>query len=247
MITGHSLAWTFFSMATATRGSTPSPKATTATATPAVPRKAPLSDRLGEWVTTHRTASSWIGAAIAVAVGLFLWTQTTKTKSEDVASRDLQNARFAFESQNLPLAASGFSRIIENFSGTNAAEESHLLLANVRLLQGQPQQAVEVLRDYAPGAGRAYRSQAYGLLGAAYENLGRFQEAAGAYDTGAEAARLDFLKAQMLSDAARAWVAAGDTAKAIANYRRILKDFSDEGIATEAKVRLAELTKGAVS
>jgi hypothetical protein len=42
-------------------------------------------------------------------------------------------------------------------------------------------------------------------------------------------------------------VAAGDTAKAIANYRRILKDFSDEGIATEAKVRLAELTKGAVS
>ena len=191
-------------MATATRGSTPSPKATTATATPAVPRKAPLSDRLGEWVTTHRTASSWIGAAIAVAVGLFLWTQTTKTKSEDVASRDLQNARFAFESQNLPLAASGFSRIIENFSGTNAAEESHLLLANVRLLQGQPQQAVEVLRDYAPGAGRDYRSQAYGLLGAAYENLGRFQEAAGAYDTGAEAARLDFLKAQMLSDAARA-------------------------------------------
>ena len=234
-------------MATVTRG-TPSPKATTATTTtPPVARNASLSERSVEWVKTHRTVSSWIGTAIAVAAGLFVWTQTTKTRSQDIASRELQNARFAFESQNLPLAASGFSRIIENYSGTNAAEESHLLLANVRLLQGQPQQAVEVLRDYAPGAGGAYRAQAYGLLGAAYENLGRFREAAGAYDTGAAAARLDFLKAQMLSDAARAWVAAGDSAKAIANYRRILKDFSGEGIATEAKVRLAELTKGAVS
>ena len=234
-------------MATVTR-STGSAKVTSVTSTAGpFDRKAPLSERSVEWVKTHRTISSWIGGAIALAAGLFLWTQTSKTKLQDIASRDLQNARFAFESQNLPLAASGFSRIIENFSGTNAADESHLLLANVRLLQGQPQQAVEVLRDYAPGAGGAYRAQAYGLLGAAYENLGRFQEAAAAYDTGAEAARFDFLKAQMLSDAARAWVAAGDSAKAIANYRRILKDFADAAIATEAKVRLAEITKGAAS
>ena len=226
---------------------TRSGKAAPATSSAAIQRNAPLSDRFGDWIKRHRTVSLWIGAAILLAVGLFLWTQSTKGRSQDIASRDLQNARFAFESQNLPLAASGLSRIIENYSGTNAAEESRLLLANVRLLQGQPQQAIEVLRDYAPGAGRAYRAQAYGLLGAAYENLGRFQEAAGAYDAGVEAAQLDFLKAQMLSDAARAWVAAGDTAKAIRNYQRILKDFADEGIATEARVRLGEITKGAVS
>jgi tetratricopeptide (TPR) repeat protein len=93
------------------------------------------------------------------------------------------------------------------------------------------------LKDYAPGAGRAYRAQAYGLLGAAYENLGRSRAAAEAYESGVTAAQLDFLKAQMLSDAARSWVAAGDTSKAIANYQRILKDFSKEGVATEAKVR----------
>src|SRR6266567_2766256 len=80
-----------------------------------------------------------------------------------------------------------------------------------RLLQGQSQQAVEVLRDFAPSAGAAFRAQAYGLLGAAYENLGKPREAAAAYQTGAERARMGFLKAQMLSDAGRAWVAAGDT------------------------------------
>jgi TolA-binding protein len=42
-------------------------------------------------------------------------------------------------------------------------------------------------------------------------------------------------------------VSAGDSAKAVAAYQRIVKDFPKEGAATEAKVRLAELTKGAVS
>ena len=207
--------------------------------------KEPLSNRLGAWIASHRTVSSWIAVVIVVGVGLFLWTQSTKRRTEELASRELQGARFAFESQNLPLAASELARIIENYSGTNAAQEGRLLLGNVRLLQGQPQQAIDALRDYAPGAGKAYRAQAFGLLGAAYENLGRFQDAAGAYETGSNDARLDFMKAQMLSDAARAWVAASDTAKGIAAYQRIVKEFPKEGAVTEAKVRLAELTKGA--
>jgi tetratricopeptide (TPR) repeat protein len=106
---------------------------------------------------------------------------------------------------------------------------------------------VEVLRDNAPRAGRAYRPQAYGLLGAAYENLGRFREAGEAYENGSAAARLDFQKAQLLSDAGRAWTIAADTARAIDVYQRIVKDFPNDGAVTEAKVRLGELRKGTVS
>ncbi|HEV2669560.1 MAG TPA: tetratricopeptide repeat protein [Gemmatimonadales bacterium] len=206
-----------------------------------------MSDRAGAWIAAHRTLSTWIAAIIIIAGGVFFWMQSTNRRADEIASRELQGARFAFENQNLPLAASELARVVENYSGTNSAEEGRVLLANVRLLQGQPQQAIDVLRDYAPGAGKPYRSQAYGLLGAAYENLGRFKDAGEAYESGASAARLDFLKAQMLSDAGRAWVAAGDTAKAITAYQRIVKDFPKEGAVTEAKVRLAELTKGAVS
>ncbi len=233
------------STATRSTGSVKTPQAT-ATDRPFA-SKEPLSDRLNAWIVAHRTLSTWIAAIIIIAAGLFLWTQSTKRRSEEIASRELQGARLAFESQNLPLAASELARIVENYSGTNAAQEGRLLLANVRLLQGQPPQAIDVLRDYAPGAGKAYRAQAYGLLGAAYENLGRFRDAGEAYETGSSAARLDFLKAQMLSDAGRAWVAAGDTAKAIGAYQHIVKDLPKEGAVTEAKVRLAELTKGAAS
>jgi len=204
----------------------------------------PFFERVGAWINTHRQAAAWIGAAIVVGLVLFVWTMSSNRRSEEIANRELQGARFAFENQNLPLAASELARIVENYSGTNAAQEGRLLLAQVRLLQGQPQQAIDVLKDFAPSAGKAFRAQAYGLLGAAQENLGRFRDAAEAYQNGAEAARLDFLKAQMLSDAGRAWTNAADTVKAIATYRRIVNDFPKEGTATEAKVRLGELTKG---
>ncbi len=84
-------------------------------------------------------------------------------------------------------------------------------------------------------------------LGAAYEDMGQARQAGEAYENGSAAARLDFLKAQMLSDAGRAWTSAGDTTRAVADYRRILTEFAKEGMAAEAKVRLSELTKGTVS
>ena len=206
-----------------------------------------FSDRVVDWIKAHRQVSSWGAAILIVAAGLFAWKLVTDRRLEEAASRELQGARFAFENQNLPLARNELSRVIENYSGTNAAEEGRLLLANVHLLEAHPQQAIELMRSHAPGAGRAFRAQAYGLLGAAYENTGRFREAAEAYESGAEAGRLDFQKAQLLSDAGRAWTSAADTSRAIAAYKRIIEDFPKEGMVTEAKVRLGELTKGAAS
>jgi len=217
------------------------------TSAPAGAQRPPRSERLLDWFQAHRQITSWLGAILIVGAGLFVWTLSTKRRTEEIASRDLQGARFAFENQNYPLAASELAKVIANYSGTNAAAEARILLANSRLLEKQPQQAVTVLKDFAPGAPQAYRAQAYGLLGAAYENMGKPRDAGEAYENGSAAARLDFLKAQMLSDAGRAWTVAGDTTKAVAAYRRIVNEFGKEGIAGEAKVRLGELTKGTAS
>lgn len=204
----------------------------------------PFVERVVAWTRTHKRFTSWTTTVLVIAAALFVWTASSNKRSEAIAGRQLQGARYAFDNQNLPLAASELARVIENYSGTNAAAEGKLLLAQVRLLQGQSAQAVELLRDFASGAPGPFRAQAYGLLGAAYENLGKSREAAEAYQNGAERARLDFLKTQMLSDAGRAWTAAGETAKAIAAYRRIVDEFPKEAAVTEARVRLGELTKG---
>lgn len=215
-----------------------------ATRPPVASRGEEVLGAVARWIRAHRQASIYGGVAILAAVFFGAWTLLSGRQTERRAEEQLGQARFAFEAQNLPLAASEFARIAENYAGTKAAQEATILLAQVRLLQGQSGQALDVLKSFAPSAGRAYRAQAYGLLGAAHENLGQMREAAEAYQEGAAAALWPFLAAQLLSDAGRAWVAAGDTVRALEAYRRVLSEYPKEIPVVEAKVRLGELTGG---
>ena len=204
-----------------------------------------LAARLWAWIQGHRQASTYGALAIVAVAGLLWWNHISMRQSEERAGTALNEARLAFETKNYALASSELSQVAENYSGTRAAQEATILLAQIRLLQGQSQQAIDQLKTFAGKADADYRSQAYGLLGAAYDNVGHPQEAAGAYEQAAASARMDFLRAQFMSDAGRAWVAAGDTAKAVSDYQAIVLKYDSVGTATEAKVRLGELTRGA--
>lgn len=197
-----------------------------------------------DWLSRHRKALSWGSVLVIAAAVLFTWNFLSKRQSERVASQQLSSARFAFESKNYALAASELSRIAENYAGSRSAEEASILLAQTRLAQGQSQQAIDVLKQFAPKASADYRSQAYGLLGAAYENVGHPKEAAEAYEQASKSARLPFERAQALSDAGRAWLAARDTGRAVAAYQEIVSKLDSTGSAFEAKVRLGELQGG---
>lgn len=181
---------------------------------------------------------------VIVAAGLIAWNRLSTRQSERIASQQLSSARFALESKNYALAASELSRIAENYSGSRSADEASILLAQTRLAQGQSQQAIDVLKQFAPKASADYRSQAYGLLGAAYENVGHPKEAADAYELAAKDGRMPFERAQFLSDAGRAWLAARDTGRAVAAYQEIVSKLDSTGSAFEAKVRLGELLVG---
>lgn len=200
---------------------------------------------LVQWVKRHRQASGYIAIALALGAVLLAWSTLSNRTVELQASARLAQARLAVDSRNYALAASELSQLVENYAGSRAAQEGTILLAQVRLAQGQSQQAIQVLSTFAPRAGRTYRAQAYALLGAAYENAARPKDAAEAYERAAETAQFPFLRAQFLSDAGRAWVAAGDTTKAVAAYRAIIIQRDSTGSVTEARVRIGELTRGA--
>jgi tetratricopeptide (TPR) repeat protein len=200
---------------------------------------------LTQWVKGHKQAAAYIAVVLAVAAALFVWNLLSTRTAERSAGRQLEQGRLALASRNYQLAASVLSQVVENYAGTHAAQEGTILLAQVRLAQGQSQQAIDVLKGFAPKAGRDYQAQAYGLLGAASENAAHPRDAAGAYQQAADAAPYPFLRAQFLSDAGRAWLAAGDTAKALAAYETIVQKLDSTGALTEAKVRIGELTKGA--
>jgi tetratricopeptide (TPR) repeat protein len=214
------------------------------TARPVVQDSDDALRRVIAWIKAHRQLSLWVAVIVVVGGGLLWWNALSTRQSEQNAGRALASARLAFESRNFPLASSELSRIIANYSGTHAAQEANLLLAQVRLAQGQSQSAIELLRRFAPAASREFRAQAYGLLGGAYENVAHPKEAAEAYQQAAETAPMPFLRAQFLSDAGRAWTTAGDTGKAVAAYQEIVTKLDSTNTVMEAKVRLGELTRG---
>ena len=202
-------------------------------------------ETVGGWVRRYRRQLSWGLGILVIAAGLFGWKRVSTRQSERNASQQLNSARFALESKNYGLAASELARIRENYSGTRSANEASILLAQVRLAQGQSQQAIEILKQFAPEAHADYRSQAFGLLGAAYENVAHPREAAEAYEAAAQHGRLPFQRAQFLSDAGRAWLAAGDTVRARSDYEEIVSKLDSTSTAVEAKARLGELAGGA--
>ncbi len=196
------------------------------------------------WIHQNRRILIGAGAVVLVVAGGIWFSLSARQRREAFAARSLATARTAAQAGNLPLAASDLARLIDSYGGTMAADEAVILLAQVRLLQEQPEQAITVLeRALEAGLDEQFEAAVLGLLGGAFENLERMSDAARAYERAAQASWYDFLAAQYLIDAGRAHWSAGDTVSAVAAYERIVNDFPDSPSALEAKVRLGELTR----
>ena len=201
-----------------------------------------IDERVTEWAKKNRRTATIVVVAVALTGGggWFWW--TAKERRESFAERALQQARSSAEAGNLPLASSDLARMVSTYSGSRAGEEGALLLAQVRLLQNQAALAVGDLQKFvASGPRQEFRGPASGLLGTALEEVNKPAEAARAYEAAAAASPYKGVKAQYLLDAARAYVAAGDTARAASIYEQIIRDQKNGNSAVEAQVRLGEL------
>jgi outer membrane protein assembly factor BamD (BamD/ComL family) len=184
--------------------------------------------------------------AIAVAIVLVVWFVVASNKRKEAfAARSLNQARTAAEAGNLPLASSELQKLISAYKGTDAASEAVITLNQVRMINGQNELAVVGLREFLNGnPPEQYRTPASGLLGAALENAKQWGEAGKAYTQASNMAQVEYLKAQYLVDAGRAYRLGGKLDEAAAAYRTILKKYPKSSSVTEAQVRLAEITDG---
>ncbi|MBA2627147.1 MAG: tetratricopeptide repeat protein [Gemmatimonadales bacterium] len=187
-----------------------------------------------------------IAAGAIVLAALIAWgVVVTGQRKEAFAARSLDQARSIAETGNLTEASAALQRIVQSFPGTAAAQEAVLTLNQVRLINNQNELAVVNLRDFlGQKHDPALVTAANALLGAAYENSQKPAEAAEAFKTAAAAAGTDFLKAEYLVNAGRAYRNAGKSAEAIAVYREVVQKYPKSTSMTEAQVRLAELTAG---
>ena len=207
-------------------------------------------DVLGQathWMQQNRRVVTTAGALIVIAVGGAWFVISAKARKEAFASRELRNAQAAVAAGNVPLATSDLSRLVTTYRGTSAASEAAILLGQLRLTRGEPDSAIRELGSFAQsGPEPRFLAAAYNLLGAALEQKGSLPDAGEAYRKAAAAWPYDYLRAQSLMDAGRAFTAAGDSARAAAAYEQVLKDYQETPSALEARLRLGELRRGDV-
>jgi tetratricopeptide (TPR) repeat protein len=201
-----------------------------------------------EALKKHQTLLTRGGIALAVvAVGIWFYLESGQRK-EFAAADALDRARSALESGNVPVASAEFQKVAASYSGTEAGYQAALALNEARLMQGQTQIAVDDLRAFIgrnPPATHAASGQA--LLGTALENQGKFDEAAQAYARAAELAPESYRKVDAQLSRARSLRLAGKAEEALTTLRTIVSGYPEDmpGV-SEAMVRLAELTKGAM-
>lgn len=196
--------------------------------------------------SSGRTRRIAIGAGLAVVIlGGTAIALSGGSRKEEFAQRQLQAARVETETGNLASAAAALQGIVDTYGDTDAAIEARLTLAQIRLVNGQDELAVTGLRELiATDPPARFRAPAQALLGAALENATRHADAAEAYRQAADAADVDYLKANYMVQAARALVAAGQQPAAVELLRRVTTEYETTPVVTEARVRLAELTAG---
>jgi TolA-binding protein len=199
------------------------------------------------------TAASWLrdprrqaaaGAIAAAVIALGVWfVVTSGRRKEEFASRVLSQALATADRGNLPQASSELQRVIQTYTGTDAASEAVLALNQIRMASGQSELAAVNLREFvAKQPAPRFAAQAFGLLGAADENAKKYEDAARAYEQAAGAAELAYVKAGYLLNAGRAYRLAGKLQEAVRVYRTVIDKYPGSPSVAEAQVRLGELT-----
>ena len=188
----------------------------------------------------------YIVGGVLVLLALVAWgVMVSGKRKAEFSARALDDARAAAESGNLPAASAALQKVIQSYPGTPAAEEAVITLNQVRLVNGQNELAVVNLREYLSKAhDPQYTAAANALLGTALENAHKDAEAAAAYRAAATASPVDYLKAEYLVDAGRAFRTAGKASDAQAAYQEVVQKYPKTPSMTEAQVRLSELTDG---
>ncbi len=203
----------------------------------------PKAESFMDWFHINSRLVS-IGAIVVVGVAFGVWFVQRQALNETAsADKQLLTAKQSLNSGNAPLAEADLKKVVDKYANRPAGTEAGLLLAQLKLDRADYTGAVAALRGLSgkvssgPGA-----SAIRGLLGDAIAQSGKPADAAAEYEKAASLAAGPVEKDFWLSKAARGYTEGGKSADGKKLYEVLASQQDNEAIATEARVRLGELS-----
>jgi predicted negative regulator of RcsB-dependent stress response len=206
------------------------------------PSAQPKAESFVDWFRINSRMVT-IGAVVvlAAAFGTWFYNRSVALKNEN-ADKRLLAAKQSLGSGNLPLAQTDLKKVADQYAGTSAGAEAGMLLAQVKLEQGDYAGAVTSLKDLsAKIATGPYAASLRGLLGDALVQLNKPAEAAVEYERASQLTTMPNERALLLSKVGRAFQAAGNHDKARQTWEALALQQDNQALAAEARLRLGEL------
>ena len=139
------------------------------------------------WQKTGKKLSIGLGAIVVVLLGYFAYGSYIQSPKELKASEEMFTAENYFRKDSFSLALNGtgntpgFLKVISKYDGTKSANLAKLYAGICLLKTGQYQKAVEQLEDFDPEGSNQVKAKAEGLLGDAYSELKKNDDAINHY------------------------------------------------------------------
>jgi predicted negative regulator of RcsB-dependent stress response len=183
---------------------------------------------VSQWAQGNQTLLTAVAVVLILLVAGAIYYGNYREGVARQAGNQLEQIHQTIALQDREGAKQELATFLQRFGNTAYAGEARLLLGELYLETGDPQQALAVLEPLAGSPRDPLELQAAALLAAAYEQEGQARQAEETYLTIADRSELDFQVRDALESAARIRVARGDTQGAIALFDRILEDLPED-------------------
>jgi tetratricopeptide (TPR) repeat protein len=209
--------------------------------------KNPVAELQNVWERYGKQASYVLIALIVIVGGFFVYRNMFSEPNEKNATEAmfraeqyyrLDSARLALNGDNVN---AGFLKVIARYSGTRAANLASFYAGSCYLQLGDYNNAVKYLKDFSTSV-QLLQERDYGLLGDAYSELNRKEEAAEQYKkAGTYYEKDELLSPEYLFRSGYLYESMGKTQDAIAMYRLIKDKYPTSQRGAEIDKYLARL------
>ncbi len=182
---------------------------------------------LSNWARGNQqllTVASVIGV-LAVLGGLYFMNYRSQLNNQ--AAVQLEAIHQSISIADTEGAKIDLATFLDRFGGTVFEGEARMVLGELYLESDDAQQALAVLEPIGSSPSAPVEFQAASLLGAAYEQEERWDDAEDVYLTIPNRSELNFQVRTALASAARIRAAQGDADGAIELYERVLADMDE--------------------
>lgn len=200
---------------------------------------------LRRWAQSNQQVMTILGVLAVIAVAGVIYYGNYRSSLNEQAAQQLELVHQSISIEDRQGAQDQLVTFLERYGGTAYEGEARLLLGELYLRNGEPQQAHAVLEPIGGRPREPIEIQAAILLAKAYEQDGQLADAEATYLEVADRSELSFQIHEALSSAARIRAQQGDASGAVALYRRALERLEEgDPLRGHFEMRIAELEVG---